>query len=250
MPYTITNPTLLSAVKAICRMVGHPAPAVDAIGSTDPAVLQMIEALRVANEELLVMKEWQDVTIKATLAIVGDSPGQKEKAFALPDDFYRFVDQSQWNENSQIPAMGPISNQAWMQYTVRNWTPQMTLFWQIREDRLQIMAPPFPTPVDFEYMYITRGTIADADTPTDYKNVFTKNGDMFRIDGELVTLFGRAKYLEWKGFESSAAMRDFYTQFEGKGGANKGAPILSLSRPRGMPLLDAYRNTPDTGFGS
>ncbi len=249
MPYVITIPTLLTAVQSICKMVGHPAPAADAMGSSDPAVLQMIEALNVANEELLVMKEWQDVTIKATLSIVADSLGQEEKGFALPTDFYRFVDQSQWNGTSQLPAMGPVSNQAWMQYTVRNWSPQLTLYWQLREDLLMVMAPPFPTPVDFEYMYVTRGLVIDGTDPATFKNVFTTNDDKFRIDGRLVALFARAKYLEWKGFDSSAAMRDFYTQFEAKSGSNKGAPVLSISRSPSMPLINPYTNAPDTGYG-
>jgi hypothetical protein len=249
MPVNITDFTYGSAIVFICKMVGHPVPA-DPAGADDSAVQQMGTAVNVALGELLTMHEWQDLTVKATLPIVGDFAGQKEKAFVLPTDFYRFIDQTQWGQQTMLPALGPVSNQAWMGYTVRNWTPQLTLFWQMRNDKLNVLNPPFPNPVNFEFMYLSRAQVIDQDDPTLFKNTATKNGDKFFLDGALAMLLGRARYLEWKGFDASAALRDFLTVYDSRAGSDKAAPVLSLSPRYGLPFINAFTSLPDTGYGS
>jgi len=248
MPVQILNFDYGSAIISICKLVGHPIP-VDPAGSDDPAVIQMGAAVNNAFAELLTQHEWQDLTVKASLPIVGDFAGQKEKAFDLPVDFYRFIDQTQWNQGSQIPAGGPVSNQAWMCYTVRNWSPQLTLFWQMRNDKLNVLNPPFPTPVNFEYMYLTRAQVIDQDDPTLFKNTADKNGDKFFLDGYLIMLLARARYLEWKGFDSSAATRDYLAIFNSRAGSDKAAGVLSLSPSYGIPLIDPLTSVPNSGYG-
>lgn len=249
MPHTTTVWTYGECIKEICRMVGHSIPA-DPAGSQDLAVQQMGTAVNRAVTSLLSMFEWQDLTVKASLSVVGDAPGQTEKGFALPTDFHRFVDQTQWNQGSQLPAAGPVSPQAWMSYLVRNYAPQLTLSWQRRGDLLYFLAPPFPVAASFHYMYISKGTVKDADVLTDTKEVAAKNGDQFVIDDYLVMLLGRVKYLEWKGFDSESALKDFLDAYDSRVGANKGAPILNIGSRVGVPLIDAHVNVPDTGYGS
>lgn len=249
MPYQITSLTALTLIQEVCRLVGHPRPT-DALGSTDSAVQQMVSALNQALSELLTMYEWQDVTVKDAVAIVADSLGQQEKAFDLPDDFHRFIDQTQWGQSSMLPAMGPVSPQSWMLYTVRSYSPQLTLSWQMRGDQLWVLSPPYPDPVNFEFMYISKGTVIDQDDATVIKNVVDKNGDSFILDDNLLLLLTRSKYLEWKGFDSEAATRDFLIAFNSRTGSNKGAPVLNIGSPVGLPLIDPMRSLPDTGYGS
>lgn len=249
MPYTISTLTYGDVIKAIARMVGHPIPA-DPAGSTDSAVLQMGAAVNNGLLELLTMFDWQDLTVKTSLSVQASTPGEAERAYDLPTDFYKFIDQSQWDSSMQLPAAGPVSNQAWMVYSVRNVGTLLQLTWQLRQDQIVFMNPPTDA-VDFDYMYLSRGQVVDADNPTEYKDQATKNGDTFVLDTNLITLLGRAKYLEWKGFDSEAATRDFIIAYNSRVGVNRGSsPILSLSRGTGIPLLNPLFNVPDTGFGS
>ena len=247
MPFQITEWDYQFAIRTICGMVGHPIPA-DPAGSLDPAVQQMGLAVNHALGELLAMREWQDLTSSGSIAIVADFAGQKEKSFALPDDFVRFIDDTQWSRQSFLPAPGPISPQGWMHAIIQSVVPAMQLYWQVRGDRLHILAPPFPTPVNFEFFYLSKGQVIDPDDPTLLKNLATKNGDKFRIDGYLIMLLGRTKYLEWKGFDASAAQRDFQVAFNERAGGEKGASTLSLSRTNALPLISAC-NAPLTGYG-
>lgn len=248
MPYQISIPSYGEAIKEIARMVGHPVP-VDPAGSADAAVQQMGSAINVALTEMLTMHEWQDLTERATIPVIQDSIGQKEKAFSLPEDFYRFIDQSQWSGSTMMPATGPVSNQAWQAYITRSYAGPLTLYWQMRGDRVWFLDPP-PATTDFSFMYLSLAQVIDADNPLLLKNRASKNGDTFKLDGFMIALFGRAKYLEWKGFDGAAAMRDFLAVFNSRAGGDTGAPILSLSRQMSFPLIDPMTSVPDTGYGS
>jgi hypothetical protein len=244
----VDDSSLLAVVQNMASMVGYPTPA-DAAGSTDPAVQQMVQAVNLAGVDLLSMHDWQELTKPYTISIVSDMSGQKEKAFALPDDFYEFVDQTQWNETNQLPALGPISAQFWQQLLVRTTLPTLSFYWQVRDNQIYILAPP-DSAQDLTFFYLSIAWVRDADDSTLYKNRVTKNGDVILIDPYLVTLLARVKWLEMKGFDSAAAMRDFQVNLENRKGNERGAPVLTMVRDYTFPYLQPLTNTPDTGYGA
>jgi hypothetical protein len=207
-------------------------------------------AINFALEQILTFNEWQELTKRATISVVGASLGQSEKGFNLPEDFDRFIDQTQWSVGSVEPAGGPVSAQAWQAYVVRNFNMQLTLYWQRRQSQLWFLYPPFPVAVNFEYAYISKAQVVDADTATTFKNRASKNGDEFLLNGFMVTLLGRYNYLTWKGFDTAAADNDFSQIFEARTGSNKGSTVLSLCRRYNTPLISPIYSVPDTGFGS
>jgi hypothetical protein len=81
-------------------------------------------------------------------------------------------------------------------------------------------------------MYLSQALVQDADNPDLYKNVATKAGDTFQLDGILMALCTRLKWLEARGFDSSAAVRDFLLAFDSRIGAEKGANILNMAGGR------------------
>ena len=248
MPYTDTSYNVGEVIQEICRLVGHPVP-VDPVGSTDEAVQQMVVCTNRALEELLTMFEWEELTVRTSLSVQRDAPGQLEKAYDLPDDFYKFCDMTQWQGTSQIPAAGPISNRAWMTYYIRTANPILTLSWQLRGKQIYFLAPPEDA-ATFAYMYISKAMV-NVNGGADTSNKAVNNDDTFNLDDNLVLLLARAKYLEGKGFDSSGAMRDFLIAYNSRVGANKGAGAVSLNSGSGeVPLLDPMLNAPDTGYGS
>lgn len=250
MAFSITEFTFGSAISEIAKLVGHTTIAPpDPVGSTDPAIQQMGAAVNFALQEMLTLHEWQDLTVEATLSVVADSLGQAEKGFNLPADFYRFIDQTQWSSAALMPAGGPVSNQAWMAAIVQSFNSPITLNWQMRGDQLWFLRPPFPVAVNFKYMYLSNAQVIDGAVTTTLKNRADKNADTFKLDSELIMLLGRARYLEWKGFDASAAVRDFLSMFNSRVGADKGAGILSLCRSRTIPLINPAASLPSTGYG-
>lgn len=249
MAFQIVNDTTLSAiVQNVAALVSYPIPN-DPAGDPDPAVQQMVQAVNMAGLDLLALHDWQELTKSYSLSIVADSAGQREKSFSLPVDFYEFVDQTQWNSSMQWPAIGPVSPQAWQQLLVRQTLPTLSFYWQVRGNQLYILSPPTSAQT-LTFFYQSIAWVIDQDNTALYKNRATKNGDTIVLDSVLMTQYARTKWLEMKGLDSSAAMRDFQVAFENRKGNEKGAPLLSMVRGTGFPYINPYGNTPDTGYGS
>jgi hypothetical protein len=114
---------------------------------------------------------------------------------------------------------------------------------------LYILVPP-TDPQTLSFFYQSYAWVRDQDDASLYKNRATKNGDVILLDSYLVTLLARVKWLEMKGLDSSAAMRDFQVNYENRKGNEKGAPVLTMVRTFQFPYIQPLTNTPDTGFGS
>ena len=248
MAYQIVNESTLSAiVQNVASMVAFPVPN-DPAGDPDPTVQQFVQAANMAGIELLTMYDWQELIKNYQIPIQADVNNQKEKSFPMPEDFFDWIDQTNWNATTQFPSLGPVSPQMWQQLLIRTTLPTLSFYWQVRDNRIYVLAPP-NSPQTMNVYYLSQAWVQDQDDPTLYKNRITKNGDKALLDATLITLYTRVKWLEMKGLDSAAAMRDFQIAFENRKGAAKGAPVLSMARDFRFPYIQPLVNTPDTGYG-
>jgi len=225
--------TLQTLINTCCALLSLSQPS-DAAGSPDPNVVLMRTAASLASLEMLNAYEWADLTKRGSITVVASGapppPGEStELGFALPEDFFRFIDQTQ-----QPLAIGPVTPQGWM---VHATSATSRLTWQVRERQIFFLNPPPAPGQDFKFMYLSQALVRDADNPDLFKNVATKNGDVFVLDGILMALITKVKWLEAKGFDSAAALRDFLLAFDSRVGAQKGAHVLSLVGGRGPSYL-------------
>jgi len=223
-----------------------------ATASTDPLIALMIEQANIAIAELFTQYEWPELTKEGTIEVFTNDPPNpsyaNEVSYDLPEDFFRFIDQTQWNASMRFPAVGPVAPQGWMTYLVFPISANFTLTWQVRGGKIWFLNPPSPPGQTFRFMYYSGATVRDADDQNLYKNLATKNGDAFLLDGLLVTLLTRMKWLEAKGFDSSAAARDFATAWDARAGAKKGANILNMAGQRGGYPYIGIGNLPDASL--
>ena len=231
----INEQTLASVIQTCTRLLSLPSPA-DPAGSTDPNIVLMRTCANIASLELLNSNEWADLTKMGEFDVFTAAPppgnAATETPFDLPQDFFRFIDQTQWNAAMRFPAVGPVAPQGWMTYMVFPISANFTLTWQVRQNKIYFLnAPPAPGQ-KFRFMYLSRALVQDADNAELYKNVASKNGDKFVLDGVIMTLLTRVKWLEAKGFDSSAALRDLMIAFDSRIGAQKGANILNMAGGR------------------
>jgi hypothetical protein len=247
MPFQILrDDTLINIANRALAAVGFPAQT-DVAGSNDPAVQQMVQSVNQAGTDLLGMHDWQQMLKTFEVSIIADFPGQSSKFVDLPEDFLMFKDQSQWNVSQQLPMIGPVLSQDWQRVTVRTADFVTRLLWRVRDNQWEIKSPPEDSQ-DLSMEYISQGYIQDQDDATLFKNFADKNGDLFLIDQYLIYYLAKAKWLEVKGFDSAAAMRDFQVSFEQRFTQDQGAPVLSLINRTGYRYLD-YWNIPDTNYG-
>jgi hypothetical protein len=208
----------------------------------------MVVAANMAGNELLSMWDWQELIKRHAMTIQASESNQKERAFDLPEDLFKWVDQTNWNATTQFPSLGPVSPQMWQQLLIRTTLPTLSFYWQVRDNKIYVLAPP-SSPQTMSVFYLSAGWVRDQNDATLYKNRLTQNGDIALIDATVMTLYTRAKWLEMKGLDSSAAMRDFNIAFENRKNTEKGAPVLSMARDFRFPYIQPLINTPDTGMG-
>ena len=234
--YSMTNfATFQTLLQQVCALLNLAVPA-DPVGSTDPNLIMMRTAANLTSLEMLNAYEWSQLTKDGTITVqtvTVPPPGESnEVAFDLPGDFYRFIDQTQWNGAMRFPAVGPVAPQGWMTYRVFPISANFTLTWQIRQNQIWFLNPGPPPGQAFRFMYLSQALVRDADDPNLYKNVATKAGDTFMLDGILMVLMTRVKWLEARGFDSSSAVRDFLLAYDSRIGAQKGANILNMAGGR------------------
>lgn len=241
--------TLIEIVNGVARSVGHPV-TTDVSASQDESILRIAYYANIAGTELAYMANWQWLTKPAEIIIVADFNGQAEKAFDLPEDFHAFLDDTQWDRNTQLPAIGPINPQDWQWLIVRRTMITTRFMWRIRNKKLWVKSPPAPSTGGhrFSYEYLSKywAVNGDTDAPQDYMN---KNNDYHLYPWQLMVLFTRAKWFENEGYDSSAAYSDFNRSLQYETGVDKAATALSLVPGQGYPYIDAVKNVPDTGYG-
>lgn len=247
--------TLLEIVQKVARSVGHPAPTTVA-ASTDEAVLRMQYYANLAGAQLAYMCNWQALSKTAIINVVGDFAGQDAKGFDLPTDFKTMTDDTQWDSNTQLPAIGPINPQDWQSLIQRVGQITTRFLWRIRDGQLWIKSPPFPTSQPFSFEYLSKywaldpnvsGNPADPPTPVESMELDTS---WHIYSPQLMILYTRAKWFENEGYDAAAAFGDFQKAFQWEAGGDKGATALSIVPNAMFPYINAIFNAPDTGYGS
>jgi hypothetical protein len=238
--------TYIEVVQQACQSVGHPVPA-DVAGSVDEAVLRMGFYANQACAQMLYDYDWEVLTVPLSMNIVASVPNERETSFALPDDFASFIDDTHWNRNTQLPAIGPVGAVDWQWLVVRDAKITTRFMWRLRQGKLWIKsAPNTPQVLSFEYL---QRTWARDGTDGSAKTFMSKNSDYHVFPANLVILLTRAKWLKNEGYDDRAAMADFQKAWDFEVGSNLGATALTLVPGYGYPYINAARNTPDTGYG-
>lgn len=216
----------------------------DPYASTDPAFIQLRNILRSCGRELLTMYEWQQ--LKKTYSFVTTTAA----SYDFPTDFDHMLDGTQWDPTTRLPLGGPLTDQDFA-YLVNTNLASSTIYISFRENAGQFKILPNPAPAGqtIYFEYITRNWVSLSATPTvPAKDAPTQADDVILYDPTLISKFLKLRFLEAKGFDTTAASEQFNNIYEMRAGNNKSAPVLCASRSRSFPYLDD-RNVPETNYG-
>lgn len=108
MPAAIWETTAVVISNAAVELGLVPADIADPFASTDPNVLQLVRLLNGVGRKLVRAFPWSHLQREYTFNTangVGD--------YALPADYARPIDQTQWNRSTMLPVGGPVSPSQW-----------------------------------------------------------------------------------------------------------------------------------------
>lgn len=170
---------------------------------------------------------------------------QKVK-YPFPTDYDAIVPATQWDKSKHWQMLGPESAQQWEFILSGYISTGPRVRWRLLGDYFQIW-PGFSFAENLGFEYRSKGWARAADGTA--KNSFTLDTDTCIYPDRLMVLGCKLKYLEVKGFDTTAVFRDYTRELETDIAQNVSAPNLSLAPRPGAILLD-WSNIPDSGYGT
>jgi len=221
----------------------------DPVGSADQNFVQMTGLLSSAGRELVELHPWQ--TLEKEYSFNTDDDGATG-VYDLPADFSYMIDQTGWDNTNKLPVGGPLTVQDWAYLRGRDLASStIYVSFRLLDGNMRIFPQPPPSNLEISFRYIQRNWAGDFGSTTPNQDRILVGSDVVFYEPILITKFLKAKFLEAKGFDSTAARLEFENMMVSRTGKDTGAPILSASGPgTRFPYLNPYYNTPDTNYGS
>jgi len=207
-------------------------------GQTGDQALALLNSL---GDDLVKVYDWQFLMF--TKDIQGDGV---TSAFAMPTDFGRIVNQTEWAKNMKRPMQGPLTPQQW------GWTQygivSAGVFFRYRI--LQGKFTIFPTPSateKFSFFYISKNWVYDP-IGLVYKDAITLGTDVPVFDRSLMITGLKQRLWAQKGFDTSVLSAEFDYQLAAEKGQNQGASEIALAGNIDTFYLNPLNNVMDGGW--
>ena len=166
--------------------------------------------------------------------------------YSLPSDYESLVPRTMWDKSKHWEMLGPEDAQQWEWLLSGYISTGPRIRWRMLGAYFQI----WPGMSTAEYLgleYRSKGWAAAADGTV--KNSFTADTDTCIYPDRLMVNATKLKYFEAKGFDTTAMMRNYMTEFEAAKALDMSSANLSLA-PRPGTVLIGYDNIPDSGYGT
>jgi hypothetical protein len=168
--------------------------------------------------------------------------------FAPPSDFDRLVDRTMWDKSKHWEQLGPKTAQEWEWLKSGYISTGPRIRWRMLDNYFTIWPPLGSTDV-LSYEYVSKNWILGAADYTPTKAAFTLDTDTCFMPDALSRAVIKLKYFTIKGFDTTAAMRDYQTQLDIFKAYDAGSAMLSMA-PRRSEVLLGWENIPDSNYGS
>lgn len=215
----------------------------DPFASTDPSVVLLIRLLKGLGQDLARDFAWTQLQAEATIATVDG-----QDSYALPDDFGRVIDQTQWNRSQQMPLAGPASPQEWQLLKAVDAAGAVFKIFRTKNDRVYVTPTPTSTET-LKYEYVRRWWVMPDAQTEPLRDTLEESADVLWFDRRLLVAGLKLRFREARGFDTTAEERRYAEALSRAKGGDGAAPVLSITGGGGLPLLSG-RNVPETGFGS
>ena len=171
--------------------------------------------------------------------------------FAMPDDFRKFINQTQWDRTNNWPLNGPVSPQEyqWAASGIVTIGPR-SRFRQVSLESglpgIRLWPPPSAqdTPATLSYEYTSAYWVLSNASPPVRKGSITADTDTFLFPDDLLIAALKMRMWRANGFDSTALEQDYVRIKTKVAGNDGGSRVVSASRRR-YPFLIGPGNIPD-----
>jgi hypothetical protein len=167
-------------------------------------------------------------------------------SYAMPSDYDRTINKTQYNKSNRWSVIGPKSAQEWQWIKASYITTGPRMRYRIMGDKFTIWPMPTST-VTLGFEYQSNAWVEGSDGTAKQKT--NADDDTFLFPDKLLVLGTKLKYFEIKGFDTTTLYADYQRELSKFKAQDAGADTLSMA-PRYPNILLTQNNLPDTGFGN
>lgn len=212
--------------------------------STDQNIQQLLALLKSAGRALVAEHQWSQLEAEHTFSTVAG-----QDSYAMPADFDRHVDQTQWNRDSQLQLAGPLGAQGWQALKTLNTASSVQFYFRTQGPTL--LLHPEPSDVqDLALEYVSRYWVKSAASSVRDKDKPTVATDVLFYDSRLLVARLRMDWLRAKQFDSTAATAEYLDMLAAAKNASRAAPVLDIAGTLRGPRMIGWENLPPTGWGT
>ena len=216
------------------------------VGNENLTAKSCVALVQRAGKLLERRYQWVELIKEHTFTTVSGTD-----AYALPSDFRRFANMSQWDRTNFDPMFGPVTPAEWqfLKSSVAGDVGTITKWFRIKgsgSNQFFIHPTPATTGETIAFDYFSTGWINDVSVADTFVSEFTADNDTALIDEELLTLDLKWRFLKAKGFAYQDENQEWAQMRDKILAANGGARKISMD----MQIIAEYSdNIPETGFG-
>lgn len=207
--------------------------------STDAVVIQLRALLEGLGQDLAAMRPWSHLQKEHTLSTeVG------VQTYALPAGYVGMLPQTQWNRSTDLELLGPLNPQAWQEAVSSDAVATTNYLFRVRGNTL--LLEPTPSTVEtLAFEYVSAYWVVPVGQTSPTTEAPTANTDVLWFDRRLLVAGLTLRWMDAKGFDTTAAQRAYDAALSAAMGNDGAAPVLNLASP---PLQGGPR-LPDTDWG-
>lgn len=211
--------------------------------STDPNILQLVYLLKAAGRQLVREHQWKQLQASHSFTTVNGTA-----TYSMPADFDRHIDQTHWNEEAQLPLLGPATPQEWRALGVLNTTAGVQFAFRTYGSTLEL----YPTPTDGQDLvldYVSTYWVQASGSASRDKNKPTVATDTLWFDPPVLVHRLRRDWRRLKEMDSTEASNAYDDALASAKSSNSATPVLNLSGTPSRTRMVGYGNLPPTGWG-
>lgn len=228
--------TLLSICQTALREIGDFAVPTTIVGNNDPNAVQMLALANRAGRTLANDYRWQALLTNYTFPTVASTD-----SYALPNDFGRFANLTQWDNTNTTRVQGPVTPSQWqfLQSSGLGGAAQFDKAFRIAGGLFYIY--PTPTAADtIAFQYYSRRWITG-------KEAFSADTDEALIDEDLILLGTKYRFLAARGDSYEREENEYLRRLDSLQGADGGRNVIAFGKS--LLIGDMAGNLPETNFG-
>jgi hypothetical protein len=188
------------------------------------------------------------LTQAASASVSGATLTFSQTKYAMPTDYDRLIDRTDWDKSKHWEMLGPETAQQWQWLKSGYISTGPRIRYRVMGDTFQIW-PPLGTNEYIGFEYVSNAWVSTAFGTAPTKTSFTLDTDVCIFPDVLMVLGLKKKYFEIKGFDVTALTRDYMAQLNIAKAADAGSPNLSMA-PRRSQVLIGWENIPDSNYGT